>query len=256
MLNSILVPISRYKNLVKFGTKLIFLSTSIFTKGTGKKSSRILSISSTTKHEKNYWKKKWNIAVKGDLYKLHSANPFQITEKNSTSYPPPIHECTRYTQIFNSSLPTSYLTRPEKNLQSARKHYKRNFSGRIGAQISRFVSAHSKHRNQAGNPICTPYDAYARINHRASINYTCIELLKNYRFSAMEEDDCGKLVSKLIWEVSQKPILYDPQNPMYKDNQSRARAWQSIAEKMNMPGKRKSFEPFLSDYARIVVDRI
>ncbi|XP_065206321.1 uncharacterized protein LOC135835816 [Planococcus citri] len=50
-----------------------------------------------------------------------------------------------------------------------------------------------------------------------------------------DDEDCGKLVSKLIHEVSQKPVLYDPQNPMYKDNSSRVRAWHEIAKKMEMP---------------------
>lgn len=43
-------------------------------------------------------------------------------------------------------------------------------------------------------------------------------------------------VSKLIWEVSQQPVLYDSQNPMYKDNQERLKAWQHVAAKMKMPG--------------------
>ena len=43
-------------------------------------------------------------------------------------------------------------------------------------------------------------------------------------------------VSKLIKEVSLKPVLYDPHNTMYKDNQARLKAWQHIAEKMQMPG--------------------
>ena len=43
-------------------------------------------------------------------------------------------------------------------------------------------------------------------------------------------------VSKLIKEVSLKPVLYDPHNNLYKDNQARLRAWQQIAEKMKMPG--------------------
>lgn len=48
-------------------------------------------------------------------------------------------------------------------------------------------------------------------------------------------------VSKLIKEVSLKPVLYDPHNNLYKDNQARLRAWQQIADKMKMPGTESGF---------------
>ena len=43
-------------------------------------------------------------------------------------------------------------------------------------------------------------------------------------------------ISKLIWEVSQQPVLYDSQNPMYKDGSARQVAWQNVAREMKIPG--------------------
>lgn len=50
------------------------------------------------------------------------------------------------------------------------------------------------------------------------------------------KDELRGPVSSLIWEVSQKPILYDPRNIFYKDNVARQKAWRHVAEKMKMPG--------------------
>lgn len=45
-------------------------------------------------------------------------------------------------------------------------------------------------------------------------------------------------ISKLIWEVSQQPVLYDSQNPLYKDSSARQVAWQNVAREMKIPGKK------------------
>lgn len=45
-------------------------------------------------------------------------------------------------------------------------------------------------------------------------------------------------ISKLIWEVSQQPVLYDSQNPLYKDSSARQVAWQNVARDMKIPGKK------------------
>ncbi len=51
----------------------------------------------------------------------------------------------------------------------------------------------------------------------------------------MEE---GKIspITKLIREVAKQTVLYDSQNPSYKDNQARLNAWQQVSINMEMPG--------------------
>lgn len=43
--------------------------------------------------------------------------------------------------------------------------------------------------------------------------------------------------TRLIVEVQQQTVLYDPKNVMYKDLQAKEKAWEAVAEAVGMDGE-------------------